>query len=67
MGGICVFIYGQQRDKVFIFFSYGAVTLVAGLILFSKHFAMALILFVIAAASLAVGLYKVIGRYRKIV
>jgi len=63
-GGICAFIYAILRDKTYIFFSYGALTLVAGFFLFSKNFAITPIIFALAALSLAIGLYKVIGRYR---
>lgn len=63
-GSFLVFFHGLRRDRLFIFFTYGTLTLVAAIYLSNRGFASAPFLFAISAASILTGLSRLIARAR---
>jgi hypothetical protein len=62
LGWVCILIYATKKQKPYFLISFGALYVVAALVLFAKHSQLSLILFALAVVSIGLGIYRVVKR-----
>lgn len=59
---MCLLVYTRKREKPHLLVSFGALCIVAAWLLFTKHSLLSIVLFGLSAASIPLGLYRLIKR-----